>query len=77
MPFSLQYQQLKIEADKLTQISHRTLVYVEGDARMNTWEDSEGNNRSTLNVVQRTSTAHSPFTYAHAPEAKTNFLRHS
>lgn len=31
------------------------MVYVEGDASMNTYQDPEGNNRSSLNVVQRKS----------------------
>ncbi|KAJ5197014.1 hypothetical protein N7449_007493 [Penicillium cf. viridicatum] len=31
-----------------------TLVYIEGDAKMATWEDAEGHPRSALNIVQRT-----------------------
>ncbi|CAI7603498.1 unnamed protein product [Penicillium palitans] len=31
-----------------------TVVFVEADAKMATWEDGDGNSRSTLNVVQRT-----------------------
>ncbi|CRL28701.1 Primosome PriB/single-strand DNA-binding [Penicillium camemberti] len=31
-----------------------TVVFVEADAKMVTWEDGDGNSRSTLNVVQRT-----------------------
>jgi hypothetical protein len=31
----------------------RSLVYVEGDATMNTYQDSEGKNRSALNIVER------------------------
>ena len=30
------------------------MVYVEGDASINQYEDAEGNNRSALNIVQRT-----------------------
>ena len=37
--------------------NYRTLVFVEADARINNWEDSEGKNRSTFNIVQRKSTA--------------------
>jgi hypothetical protein len=32
---------------------HRTLVYVEGDASISQYQDAEGKNRSSLNVVQR------------------------
>ncbi len=32
----------------------RTLVYLEADATMNSYEDAEGKNRSSLNIVQRT-----------------------
>lgn len=34
-------------------LAYRTLVYVEGDASMRQWEDSEGKKQSTLNIVQR------------------------
>lgn len=30
----------------------RTLVYVEGEATMNTYEDSQGKKQSALNLVQ-------------------------
>src|SRR5436305_4638621 len=32
---------------------HRSLVYVEGDATMNTYRTAEGKNRSSLNIVER------------------------
>lgn len=32
---------------------YRAMVYVEGDATMNTYVDSEGKNRSALNIVER------------------------
>jgi single-stranded DNA-binding protein len=32
----------------------RCLVYIEGDAAIKQYEDAEGNNRSALNIVQRT-----------------------
>lgn len=31
----------------------RSLVYVEGDASMGTYQDAEGKNRSSLNIIQR------------------------
>ena len=37
----------------------RTLVYVEGNASMDVFQDAEGKSRSALNIVQRMS--HSPF----------------
>ncbi|KAJ5146020.1 uncharacterized protein N7515_000584 [Penicillium bovifimosum] len=42
------------QRDFVLSLQKGTLVYVEGDARMSTWEDSEGHSRSTLNIVQRT-----------------------
>lgn len=33
---------------------YSSLVYVEGDASLNTYQDGEGNTRSALNIVQRT-----------------------
>jgi hypothetical protein len=39
-------------------LSYRSMVYVEGDATMNTYVDSEGKNRSALNIVER---KYSPF----------------
>ncbi|KAJ5576010.1 Primosome PriB/single-strand DNA-binding [Penicillium sp. DV-2018c] len=39
--------------DLLLGLQKGTLLYVEGDARMNTYEDNEGRQRSTLSVVQR------------------------
>lgn len=41
---------------------HRSLVFVEGDASMSTYQDAEGKTRSSLNVVQRTSTTNHPLT---------------
>jgi hypothetical protein len=37
----------------LTFLTHRTLVYLEGDASMSQYTDSEGKPRSALNLVQR------------------------
>lgn len=34
-------------------LCYRAMVYVEGDATMNTYVDSEGKNRSALNIVER------------------------
>ncbi|KAJ5463099.1 SsDNA binding protein [Penicillium sp. IBT 31633x] len=42
------------QRDYILGLQKGTLVYLEGDARMNTWEDAEGQPRSSLNVVQRT-----------------------
>ncbi|KAJ5797037.1 uncharacterized protein N7518_005577 [Penicillium psychrosexuale] len=42
------------QRDFILGLQKGTLLYVEGDAKMSTWEDSEGQNRSTLNIVQRT-----------------------
>ncbi|KAF9871635.1 ssDNA binding protein [Colletotrichum karsti] len=39
--------------DFLQSLPKGTLVYVEGDASMSTYQDSEGKTRSSLNVVQR------------------------
>ncbi len=36
-------------------MNDRTLVCVEGDATMQTYEDAEGKNRTALNIVQRES----------------------
>jgi single-stranded DNA-binding protein len=37
----------------LTRLPKGTLVYVEGDATMRTYEDREGKSRSALNITQR------------------------
>ncbi|KAK9859567.1 Primosome PriB/single-strand DNA-binding [Penicillium brevicompactum] len=42
------------QRDYLLSLPKGTLVFVEADARINNWEDSEGKNRSTFNIVQRT-----------------------
>ncbi|KAJ6132380.1 hypothetical protein N7471_007595 [Penicillium samsonianum] len=42
------------QRDFILGLQKGTLVYVEGEAKMATWEDSEGQNRSALNIVQRT-----------------------
>ncbi|CAG8899664.1 unnamed protein product [Penicillium egyptiacum] len=42
------------QRDFILGLQKGTLLYVEGDAKMATWEDSEGQNRSSLNIVQRT-----------------------
>lgn len=34
-------------------VLYRTLVFVEGDASINQWEDAEGKSRTTMNIVQR------------------------
>ncbi|TDZ24384.1 Single-stranded DNA-binding protein RIM1 [Colletotrichum sidae] len=39
--------------DYLQNLSKGTLVFVEGDASINTYQDAEGVTRSALNVVQR------------------------
>ncbi|CAG8931774.1 unnamed protein product [Penicillium salamii] len=41
------------QRDYILGLQKGTLVFVEGDAKMNTWEDAEGKNRSSFNVVQR------------------------
>jgi hypothetical protein len=38
----------------------RTLVYVEGDASMSTYQDAEGKSRSALNLIQRKPFSPSP-----------------
>ncbi|KAJ5794850.1 Primosome PriB/single-strand DNA-binding [Penicillium paradoxum] len=42
------------QRDYILGLQKGTLLYVEGDARMNTYEDAEGHTRSSLSVVQRT-----------------------
>lgn len=32
---------------------HRTLVFVEGDASLSTYEEAEGNKKTVLNITQR------------------------
>jgi single-stranded DNA-binding protein len=39
--------------DFLTSLQKGSMVFVEGDATMNTYEDAEGKVRSALNIVQR------------------------
>lgn len=39
---------------------YRTLVYVEGDATIQQYEDAEGKNRTALNIVQRKSETSGP-----------------
>ncbi|KAK1970342.1 single-strand binding protein family [Colletotrichum eremochloae] len=39
--------------DFLQNLPKGTMVYIEGDANMNTYQDGEGKNRSVLNIVQR------------------------
>ncbi|KAJ5223438.1 hypothetical protein N7468_007980 [Penicillium chermesinum] len=41
------------QRDFLLSLPKGTLVYVEGDASMRTWENAEGQKQSTLNLVQR------------------------
>ena len=44
----------------VTDSSHSTLVYVDGEASMRTFEDKEGQTRSALSITQRASSL-SPF----------------
>jgi len=37
----------------ITSLEKGSLVHVEGDATINTYQDSEGKNQSRLNIVQR------------------------
>ncbi|KAF6802380.1 ssDNA binding protein [Colletotrichum sojae] len=39
--------------DYLQNLPKGSLVYVEGDASMSTYQDAEGKNRSSLNIIQR------------------------
>ncbi|KAJ5776992.1 ssDNA binding protein [Penicillium odoratum] len=41
------------QRDYLMGLQKGTLVYVEGDARMKTYEDAEGRKQSSLSIVQR------------------------
>ncbi len=41
------------ENDFADNLRYRTLVYVEGDASMSQYQDADGKNRSSLNIVQR------------------------
>ncbi|KAJ5992251.1 ssDNA binding protein [Penicillium sp. IBT 35674x] len=41
------------QRDYLMSLQKGTLVYVEGDARMKTYEDAEGRKQSSLSIVQR------------------------
>ncbi|CAK7568007.1 MAG: ssDNA-binding protein, mitochondrial [Sporothrix epigloea] len=41
------------QRDLLTSLPKGTLVYVEGDATMGTYQDAEGKTRSSLNIMQR------------------------
>ncbi|EKV12405.1 SsDNA binding protein, putative [Penicillium digitatum] len=41
------------QRDYILGLQKGTLLYVEGDAKMATWEDAEGQPRSSLNIVQR------------------------
>lgn len=45
-----QYEDKRAVADNL--VRHRTLVYLEGDASMSTYQDKEGKTQSSLNVIQ-------------------------
>lgn len=45
-------QKRGIECLILTFYARRTLVYLEGDATMKTYEDAEGRKQSSLNIVQ-------------------------
>ncbi|KAJ5602979.1 hypothetical protein N7537_005935 [Penicillium hordei] len=42
------------QRDFILGLQKGTLVYLEGDAKMVSWEDAEGHSRSTLNIIQRT-----------------------
>ncbi|KAL6869363.1 ssDNA-binding protein, mitochondrial [Amphichorda felina] len=39
--------------DFMLSLPKGSMVYVEGDASINQYEDAEGNNRSALNIIQR------------------------
>ncbi|CAK7273738.1 ssDNA-binding protein, mitochondrial [Sporothrix epigloea] len=41
------------QRDLLTSLPKGTLVYVEGDATMGTYQDADGKTRSSLNIMQR------------------------
>ncbi|OAA55613.1 ssDNA-binding protein [Niveomyces insectorum RCEF 264] len=41
------------QRDLLRGLPKGTLVFVEGDANMNTYQDADGKTRSSLNIVQR------------------------
>lgn len=57
--------------DFLCTLPKGSLVYVEGDASINTYEDAEGKTRSSLNVVQRTC----PSAFLSASVLRQNYLR--
>lgn len=42
-----------LEYDLLTKYTDSALVYVDGDASMSVYQDANGNNRSSLNIIQR------------------------
>ncbi|KAJ1335077.1 single-stranded DNA-binding protein [Microdochium nivale] len=42
------------QRDFITSLPKGTTIYLEGDATMNTYQDAEGKNRSSLRIVQRT-----------------------
>jgi len=42
------------QKDYLLSLTKGTLICVEGDATIGTWEDSEGRKQSALNIAQRT-----------------------
>ncbi|KAJ9295509.1 hypothetical protein DTO271G3_5965 [Paecilomyces variotii] len=48
------FQQEGPQRDHLLSLPKGTLVYVEGDASIRTYEDAEGKKQSSLSVVQRT-----------------------
>ncbi|KAK0379257.1 single-strand binding protein family [Colletotrichum limetticola] len=47
--------------DFLQSLPKGTLVYVEGEAAMRAYQDAEGKNRSSLSIIQRTSSPHSTY----------------
>ncbi len=53
----------------------RSLLYVEGDATMNTYQDSEGKNRSALNIVERKFAPYIPASILTAVSGKIEILK--
>jgi hypothetical protein len=45
-------EHLRIPIDPANSNTNRTLVYVEGNASMDSFQDADGKNRSALNIVQ-------------------------
>jgi hypothetical protein len=54
---------------------YRSMIYVEGDATMSTYLDSEGKNRSALNIVERKFSSSIPTPALTAPSGKLEILK--